>query len=328
MSNVAVTGGAGFLGSNLVKTLLDDGHDVSVVDDLSSGSVENLRGLGVNKDCVVGDLKDYEFAKRSLHGAQTVFHLAAEVGSVAYLHGSDARELAALQCNLVIDANVFRACLENRVKTIVYASSVSVYPFDQQLGAHVRFREEDSARVNPEGGYGWSKYIGEKQLSLMPDTAFGIARIFHAYGENIYLRPDRSQVIASLIRKAVRYPDEDFVVWGDGSQRRCFVFVDDVIDALKKLWAHVEERGSLVVNVGSTDEVTVRELATMVVSLSGKRIEPKYDTSKPTGALSRMPSLERAKAVLGWSPTTSFPDGLRKTYGWAGRRLTADAESH
>ena len=327
MTSVAVTGGAGFLGSNLVKRLLHDGHSVSVVDDLSSGSVENMRGLGVDIDCIVGDLKNYEFAKESLRGAQAVFHLAAEVGSVAYLHGSDARELAALQSNLVIDANVFRACLENKVRTIVYASSVSVYPFDQQLGAHVRFREEDSERVNPEGGYGWAKYIGEKQLALMPDTSFGIARIFHAYGENLYLRPDRSQVIASLIGKAVRYPKEDFGVWGDGSQRRCFIYVEDAIDALMRLWAHVEKRGSLTVNVGSTEEVTVRQLASMVIALSGKRIEPKYDASKPTGALSRMPSLDRAREVLGWSPTTSFSEGLRKTYAWAEKRLATDSES-
>lgn len=327
MSNVAVTGGAGFLGSNLVKRLIADGRSVLVLDDLSSGSVKNLKGLGVETECIVGDLKDYEFARRSLRGAQVVFHLAAEVGSVAYLHGSDARELAALQANLVIDANVFRACLENKVRTIVYASSVSVYPFDQQLGAHVRFREQDSDRVNPEGGYGWAKYIGEKQLALMPDTSFGIARIFHAYGENLYLRPDRSQVIASLIGKAVRYPEEDFVVWGDGSQRRCFVYVEDAIDALIRLWSHAEKHGSLTVNVGSTEEVTVRQLAGMVIALSGKRIEPRYDASKPTGALSRMPSLDRAREVLGWSPTTSFSEGLKKTYVWAEKRLASDAVS-
>jgi len=304
---------------------MNDGHEISIVDNLSSGSVENLAGLGIDQDCVVGDLKDYEFAKRSLRGVQVVFHLAAEVGSVAYLHGSDARELAALQSNLVIDANVFRACLENGVRSVIYASSVSVYPFDQQLGAHVRFKEEDAEKhTNPEGGYGWSKYIGEKQLSLMPGVSVGVARIFHAYGENLYLKPDRSQVIASLIRKAIRYPEEDSVVWGDGSQRRCFVYVDDAIDALTRLWARAEERGSLTVNVGSTEEITVRQLAGMVISRSGKRIALKFDESKPTGALSRMPSLDRVKEVLGWSPTTSFPDGLSRTYDWAERRLSGE----
>jgi GDP-D-mannose 3', 5'-epimerase len=322
MPKVAVTGGAGFLGSHIVKRLSDDDRDFSIVDDFSSGSLRNLADLGVRRKCVVGDLRDYGFARRSLRGADTVFHFAAEVGSVSYLHGSNARELAAMQSNLIIDANVLKACLANGVRTVIYASSVSVYPFDEQLGSHTQFREEDAERkVNPEGGYGWAKYVAEKQLSLMPDVSYGVARIFHAYGKNIYLKPDRSQVIASLIRKAVRYPDEGFVVWGDGSQRRCFVYIEDVLDALMKLEKHVLERGSLTVNVGSTEETTVRDLAERVVRLSKKDIPLTFDESKLTGALNRMPNLDRAKRVLGWTPTTSFSKGLKKTFDWAERRL-------
>ena len=322
MPTVVVTGGAGFLGSHIAKRLVEDGRQVSIVDDLSSGSLRNLADLGVRRKCSVGDLRDYGFARRSLRGAETVFHFAAEVGSVSYLHGSNARELAALQSNLTIDANVFKACLENGVRTVIYASSVSVYPFDEQLGSHAQFREEDAERkVNPEGGYGWAKYIAEKQLSLMPDVSCGVARIFHAYGKNIYLKPDRSQVIASLIRKAVRYPEEDFVVWGDGSQRRCFVYIEDALDALMRLEEHVVDRGSLTVNVGSTEEVTVRKLAEMVIGFSKKEIPLRFDDSKPTGALNRMPNLERANSVLGWSPSTSFSDGLAKTFEWAEGRI-------
>jgi len=324
MSKVVVTGGAGFLGSHVASRLVRDGHDVSIVDDLSSGSVENLKGLGVDQGCIVGDLKNYDFARRSLSGAETVFHFAAEVGSVAYLHGSDAREVAALQSNLAIDVNVFRACLENRVGRVIYASSVSVYPSDEQMGSRVRFKEEDSERkVNPEGGYGWSKYIAEKQLAMMPGVSSGVARIFHAYGKNIYLKSDRSQVIGSLIRKAVRYPKEDFVVWGDGTQRRCFVFVDDAIDALFRMWAYIERSGSLTVNVGSTEEVTVRELAERTIALSGKAIPLKFDASKPTGVLTRMPDLARVKSALGWTPTTGLSEGLEKTFAWAEKRLSS-----
>jgi nucleoside-diphosphate-sugar epimerase len=175
MTRVAVTGGAGFLGSNIVRRLVDDGRHVSIVDDFSSGSLRNLADVGFRRKCIVGDLRDYRFAKRSLRGAETVFHFAAEVGSVSYLHGSNAREFATLQSNLVMDANVFRACLENGVRTVIFASSVSVYPFDEQLGSHVQFREEDSERrVNPEGGYGWAKYIAERELSLMPDVTYGV----------------------------------------------------------------------------------------------------------------------------------------------------------
>jgi GDP-D-mannose 3',5'-epimerase len=319
---VAVTGGAGFLGSHVAKRLMDDGRDVSIIDDLSSGSVQNLADLGIRRKCVLGDLRNYQFAKRSLRNVDTVFHFAAEVGSVSYLHGSNERELAALQSNLVIDANVFRACLENGVGTVIFASSVSVYPFDEQLGSRIQFREEDSERkVNPEGGYGWSKYVAEKQLSLMSGISCGIARIFHAYGKNIYLKPDRSQVIASLIRKAVRYPDEDFVVWGDGTQRRCFVFIDDALDALMRLEKYVKRGRNLTVNVGSTDEVTVKELAELVVRLSKRDIRLKFDVSKPTGALNRMPNLERVQGTLGWRPSTVLLDGLTETFAWAKRRI-------
>ena len=322
MGKVAVTGGAGFLGSHIVKRLADEGREISVVDDLSAGSIRNLRDVGARQKVTIGDLKDYGFAKRSLKGAETVFHFAAEVGSVEYLHGSQSRELAALLANVTIDANVFRACAENGVKSIIYASSVSVYPFDRQLGEHVKFKEEDAAtKVNPEGGYGWSKYLAEKELSYMSGMRVGVARIFHAYGKNIYIKPDRSQVIASLIRKAIRYPREDFVVWGNGTQRRCFVYVDDVMDALFMLLRHVEKRGNLTVNIGSTEEVTVLELAKRIIGLSGKEIQPKLDPSKPSGALNRMPDLARVKRTLGWEPETSFSEGLSKTFDWALTRV-------
>ena len=322
MAKVAVTGGAGFLGSHICARLLKDGEDVSIVDDFSAGSVQNLRDVGVRQKAVVGDLKDYGFAKRSLRGADTVFHFAAEVGSVQYLHGSARSELAAMQANLVIDANVFRACVENGVRTVVYASSVSVYPFDRQQGGNSSFREEDSdGEVNPEGGYGWSKYVAEKQLSLMPGVGAGVARIFHAYGANIYLKPDRSQVIGSLIRKAISYPKEGFVVWGDGEQRRCFVYIDDALDAIFRLRSHVEREGNLTVNIGSTEEVTVRSLAERVVSLSGKKIGMEFDPARPRGALNRKPDLKRALEVLGWAPTTGLDEGLRKTFEWARSRL-------
>jgi GDP-D-mannose 3', 5'-epimerase len=322
MTRVAVTGGAGFLGSHIAARLMAKGDEVTVIDDFSAGSVQNLRDVGAILRAVKGDLKDYAFARRSLRRADVVFHFAAEVGSVQYLHGSAENELAAMQANLVIDANVFRACLENRVKTIIYASSVSVYPFDLQQGGEAPFKEDDSERVNPEGGYGWSKVVAEKQLSLMPGVRSGVARIFHAYGKNIYLNPDRSQVIGSLIRKAIRFPREDFVVWGDGNQRRCFVYIDDALDGLFALWSHVEKKGNLTVNIGSTEEVTVLELARRVVALSGKDIKVKFDPTKPKGALNRVPDLGRAKRTLGWSPKVSFGDGLPKTYDWALSRLS------
>ena len=305
-----------------MKGLIDKGHDVSIIDNSSSGSVQNLKDLGVDQEPISGDLKDYGFTRDVLKGADTVFHFAAEVGSVAYLHGSKAKELTTWLTNSTIDANVFKACLENNVGSIIYASSAAVYPLDLQFGADVQFKEEDSElRTNPDGGYGWAKFVAEKQLAMMPDVPSGAVRMFNVYGDNIYLKEDRSPVIGSLIRKAINYPKEDFVVWGDGSQKRCFVSVDDVIDALFRIHEHVKSKGSLTVNVGSTDEINVGDLARTIIAISKKDIPLKFDTSKPSGTLNRMPNIDLAKQVLGWAPSTSMDEGLRKTYAWAEKRL-------
>ena len=208
------------------------------------------------------------------------------------------------------------------MKTIVYASSVSVYPRHLQMIGSAPFKEEDSEHpVEPEGGYGWSKYIAEKQLGMMSNVNVGTARIFHAYGKNIYLKPDKSQVIGSLMRKAIRFPEEDFVVWGDGSQKRCFVYIEDVIDALALIQEYASKNSTLTVNLGSQEEVSVGDLAQKIILLSGKKIPLRFDRSQPTGVLQRIPSLEKIGDTLGWKPKTSFDRGLRLTYEWASERI-------
>jgi nucleoside-diphosphate-sugar epimerase len=317
-----VTGGAGFIGCHLVKRLLDEGRDVLVVDNFSRGSLENLRDVGAEKvRWVKADLRDYGQALAAIEGAEAVYHLAAVVGSVEYLHGSEMAELKALQDNIVIDANVFRACLQHKVRRIVYASSVSVYPIDMQQKLDVTLSEEDLRYYNPEGGYGWSKLLGETQLSWMKNIDVGIARIFTAYGPCEPL-DETAHAVPALIRKAIRYPEEDFVVWGNGEQSRSFMYVSDCVEALVRL----EEEASsppLIVNVGSDKPTPIRVLAEKIVEISGKSIEVKYDPSKPVGPLSRTADITKARKVLGWSPKVSLEEGLRKTYAWAEKRLSS-----
>jgi nucleoside-diphosphate-sugar epimerase len=315
-----VTGGAGFIGSHLVRKLLDDGRDVVAVDNLSRGSLQNLEDLNIPVRLLVRvDLRDYTQALNVVKGAATVYHLAARVGSVEYLHGSEHAELKALQDNMVIDANVFRACMEAGVKRVVYASSVSVYPIDVQHKPGVVISEDDLSYYNPEGGYGWAKLVGEIQLGWMKNVDVGIARIFTAYGP---LEPldITAHAVPALIRKTIMYPREDFVVWGSGEQTRSFMYVSDCVEALLRL----EEKASnppLTVNVGSDKPVSIRELAEKIIEISGKDIEAKYDPSKPIGPLSRTADVTRARRVLGWSLKISLEEGLRMTYAWAERRL-------
>lgn len=319
MSTV-VTGGAGFIGIHLVKKFMDEGRDIVIVDDFSRGSVENLSDLGAEGvECRRADLRDYREAFKALEGADIVYHLAARVGGIEYMHGSEDAELRALQDNLAIDANVFRISRESGVKKIIYASSVSVYPMDLQQKLGVILSEDDLRHCNPEGGYGWAKLLGEMQLGWMKNVDIGIARIFNVYGECEPL-DETTYMVPALIRKAVLYPKEDFVVWGDGNQSRCLLYVSDCVEALIKL----EEKASnppLIVNVGSDEPVPIRTIAKKIVGISGMKMEIKYDLSKPVGALSRTANLERAKASLGWEPKVNLDEGLKRVYIWAQRKL-------
>ena len=141
-SKCLVTGAAGFIGSHLAKRLLDEGKQVVLVDDFSRGNIQNLLDLGVRNDCIDIDLRNYEQLHEMIQGIDTVFHMAARVGSLDYLHGSIMAEILTLQTNLEIDANVFKICLENNVNRIVYASSISVYPMDTQSYSGAIFSED------------------------------------------------------------------------------------------------------------------------------------------------------------------------------------------
>ena len=174
-----VTGASGFLGSHITKWLTERGDDVTAVGTFSSSSRQNFIGLDINPKMMVGDLRDISFARNSLRNVNKVYHFAADIGNVAYTHGSESMEQSILRNNIAIDTNVIRACIENKVGTIIYASSVSVYPRSEQMGRKVEFKEEDSERlVEPEGGYGWAKYVAERQLAVLADVKVGIARIF------------------------------------------------------------------------------------------------------------------------------------------------------
>ena len=326
-----VTGGNGFIGSNLVKMLADDGRKVIVAGSFSPGE-DHLAQMSVKVERRDVDLRDYRNAQAAIKGADIIFHLAARVGSLSYLHSTETAELIALQQNLAIDANVFRACFEAGVKKIVYASSCAVYPMDKQMSDGAVFKESDLAlsqsfnpatlkpgMINPDGGYGWAKLMGEIQLWWSRNTDIGIARIFSAYGENESLG-EKAHAMGDLIQRAVLNKGGDFIVYGDGKQSRDFLYVTDCARALIKL----EEKASnppITANIGSGQALSIGALAKKIVKISGKNFNIVFDTTKPVGPVSRTADMSRAKSLLGWQPQVSLDDGLRLTYNWAEDQL-------
>jgi len=331
------TGGTGFIGSHLVKRLLEQNREVIVVSDLSQLGSENLSSLGIKPSDIElrrADLSDYHQALKAMKGADSVFHLAARVGSLEYLHKSQLAELAAFQTNLVIDTNVFKACLENKVKKLVYASSCAVYPMDKQYSPGAIFSEDDlrlsqdqfsapgegkGVDINPDGGYGWAKLMGEIELGWIKDIEIGIARIFNIYGENEPLG-ERAHVIGDLMDKAILYPQKELIVRGNGRQSRDFLYVSDCIDALLQL----EKQASnppIIINIGSGEAVSIGTIAERIVALSGKNIKIAYDLAKPVGPISRTADITKARTLLKWQPKVNLDEGLRRTYSWVEKRL-------
>ena len=282
-----VTGGNGFIGKRLVARLEGD------------VSIGDLPGC---------DLQNYDDAISLIDGANVVYHLAAIIGSEKYMHGSDSAELNIMQSNLLIDTNVFRACIETKVKKIIYTSSCAVYPMRRQQYLGAIFSEEDSEIVDPDGGYGLAKLIGEKQLMWMHGIKVGVVRFFNVYGVG-----ENNHAVSDLIRKAIAYPEKKFEVFG-GQQTRDFVYVDDCVDAMITLGNNVGELPT-VVNIGSGQATSIKELVEKIIKISGKDIIPKY-VDIPIRQFSRTGNISRAKKVLGWEPKISLDEGLKRTYGW------------
>ncbi len=333
-----VTGGAGFIGSHLVKKLIKKGREVLILDDLSSGSIDNLLGLGLTRNDFSFkkiDLADCNSLQNIFKNASSVFHLAAVVGGLQYLHGRENAELRVLENNLAIDANVFRACQEQEVSKLIYASSVAVYDMEKQYADGTVFSEKDFSPltknnpkrqfkmyINPDGGYGLAKILAEIELCQNKKIKVGIARIFSAYGENEPL-DEKAHVISRFIKKSLAYPKEDFIIWGSGKQSRDYIYVSDCAEALLRLEAILND-SPLIINLGSGKPTTIRELAKKIIAISGKKIKLKYDLKKPVGPISRTANMRRVKMLLDWQPETVLDEGLRRVYYWAEKKTTRD----
>ena len=323
-----VTGGTGFIGSHLVKSILEKGREVIVA---SKGlEMHNLSSLGIKPsefEFRQADLTEYPQAVEAIAGGDIIFHLAARVGNLEYLHGSQIAELAGLQTNLLIDANVFRACLEAGVNKLVYASSCAIYPMNKQFtpGAifsedSLEFTQDQPGAINPDGGYGWAKLMGEIQLGWMKNIDVGIARLFNMYGENEVVEEGKAHLVGDLIRKVILSPQSELKIRGDGKQTLDFLYVSDCVEALMRLGQKASSP-PLTVNIGSGEMVSIGTIAEKIVALSGKARDIRYDLDKQSGPLSRTADIIRARTCLGWQPEVSLDDGLKRTYIWLGKTI-------
>lgn len=329
MSKILVTGGCGMIGSNLVKRLVTEGHDVTVIDNLWRGRLEYLDGPdGRPVIDTATRFHNIDLSKENpqvheiVSSNEYVIHLADIVAGIDYVFGNQG-EL--FRQNNLINTNLFHAVRKagkERIKGLIYVGTACSYPLTRQNSLDVvPLREDELFPALPESAYGWSKLMGQLEIGYIEkETGIPCCTLqFH----NVYGSPcdfgARSQVIPALIRKAINYPAEEFNVWGSGKQGRAFIHVDDVVDALvlalEKGWGHGW------IQIGPSVCTSIAEIAETVVRISGKDITPFYDTSKPEGDKARSADYSKAREILGWEPKVSLEDGLRRQYEWIKERI-------
>ena len=289
-NKILVTGGVGFIGSHLVDKLIDLGHEVTVIDDLSSGKRDNLNHnakLEVKDICNFG-LLDYQLFK----GIDYVFHLAAIPG-VPY---SVKNPLRTHDVNITGTLNVLKASLENKVKKVIFASTAALY------GDCDHPAKEDDP-VNSQSPYAFQKIVGEGYMKLFSEV-YGLPtlslRFFNVYGKRC--SPDSPYALVIPIFKALKKRGDFLTIYGDGEQTRDFVYVSDIVDAL--ILAMEKPVQNEVINVCSGESVSINQLADLI---GGQKI---YLPPREGDVLYTLGSNEKALKLLNWKPKILIKEGL------------------
>jgi nucleoside-diphosphate-sugar epimerase len=316
---ILVTGGAGFIGSHLIKKLCKSGHTVVCVDDYSRGK-ERFKSKNTKVKVIECDLRRMTFKgpvtrrdyRVSFDDIDFVFHLASQVGGINVYRD---KKFDVLKNNVQIDLNVINECLKYNIP-IFYASSAHVYPSHLQRSYYeASLKEEDACPANPELTYGWAKLTGERLLEAanLPHLS---ARITGAYGPGQSYNIDTGSVIPVLCRKALDYPHSPFTVKSTGKEYRSYCYIDDVVEcmviAMDKL---CESRKTFPpMNIGSSEIISIGEIAEKIANLRSKKIQIVYDEDHVADIKCQWCNVDKAKDLLGWESSTPFDEGLKKVY--------------
>lgn len=305
MEKALVTGGAGFIGSNIVIELVEKGVDVVILDSLYLGSERNLEDVKDDIEFIQGSVNDRKKVEEAIEGCDTVFHQAARSSSP--MHKDDAVEGAVVNIGGFI--NTVEAAREEGVDKVVYASTSSMYGSVEP--PHWEDKEE-----SPTNLYSASKMARElyaKVYSEITDIHFTGLRYFSVYGPREKAKGDYANVITQFMWKMME--DKKPVIWGDGTQSRDFTFVKDVARANIKAAELKEETNGEYYNVGTGRDVSFNDLIDMLNEALDKDIDPEYiEHPRDNPVMTTQADTERTEEELGWKAQVKLEEGLRKTY--------------
>ncbi len=307
MAKVLVTGGAGFIGSNLVRALLERGDGVRVLDNFSTGNRANLDGLDV--EVVEGELRSYERVHNAVRGTEVVFHLGA-LGSVPR---SVQDPLTSSAVNVEGTLNVLLAARDEGVRRVVYASSSSVYGTQTELPVR-----EDLA-PNPISPYGVAKLAAERYCisfsRVYASFESVVVRYFNVFGPRQSPYSQYAAVIPLFITAIAE--DRPVTIEGDGEQRRDFTYVTNVVDATV-LAADADGASGRVFNVAASAPASVNEVAAAIGRILGREVVRVEAPPRPGDIRDSWADVTAARETLGWEPGVDLEAGLRSTIDFLG----------
>lgn len=301
-----VTGGAGFIGSNLVRGLLERGDEVVVLDNFSTGLRSNLEPHAGRIEIFEADLRDRGAVERAVSGCEVVFH----EGAMPSVPRSIEDPQTSFDVNAGGTLNVLRAAQEAGVRRVVYAASSSAY------GDTPTLPKVESMMPNPRSPYAADKLHGEnlcKVFTVVHGLECVALRYFNVFGPN--QRPDSAYaaVIPKFTDCVLR--GESPTINGDGQQSRDFTYIDNVV-RMNLLAAEAEGVGGLVINAGAGDRTTLLELLDLICEACGKKVEPVHGPPRAGDVRDSQADLSLAREHLGYRPVVDLREGVRRTVEW------------
>jgi GDP-D-mannose 3', 5'-epimerase len=316
---ILVCGAAGFIGAHLVMRLKAEGAWVRAADlvdpEFSKSAADEFVRGDLRDQRVVAEVADQPFDE--------VYQLAADMGGAGFISTGE-HDAAIASNSALINLNVLTACDRSGARRIFFPSSACVYPVSAQLDPrHPNCAEEMAYPADPDTDYGWEKLFAERVYA-----AFGrsgrietrIARFHSFYGPHCTWRGGREKVVGALCRKVAEAdPGAAIDVWGDGEQTRSFMYIDDGLEGIARL---MRSDFPGPVNLGSDEMITIRELASMLIEISGKPLQLRF-IDGPQGVRGRNSDNRLATARLGWQPRHPLRQGLSATYEWVRAQVHA-----
>lgn len=308
-----VTGGAGFIGSNIVEELLNRGCTVRVLDNFSTGKRENLKQFNKDIELIEGDIRSYHIVQQAVKGIDVILHQAA----LPSVPRSIKDPITSNEVNVVGTLNILEAAKENGVKRVVYASSSSVYGDNPELPKH------EGMMPNPLSPYAVSKLAGEKYCQVF-SKLYGIETVILRYFNVFGPRQDPSSEYSAVIPKFIRLMTNDQAptIFGDGTQSRDFTYVANVVEA--NILAATKEdcpkdpygKTGLVMNCACYGQITLNSLVHELNILLDKDIKPIYTQPRPGDIKHSFADIGLIRQKIGFTPKISFSNGLYITFNF------------